>query len=266
MSSRHITQRQRRPRVALRKAVEAYRAEHEGWARAGRKGMERWALELLDRLANSNEAAEAFGRLKLKDGRERDFVALCILTAEFARTFPKRISSEQEISAQLERHDEAVSDLRKFIGGQMTRFSDFLVPQVLVVEGQTDLLPSWGLRRTIDLPEEFGAMMHGLDLIAETIKKRRHIGEDVMAEWRVTRKKRHENAGVIAAIRHLRKEVCRLTGKPHKRELTTLAPVILGKVNLSKDSVTYALRKERVRVPNKARKRLVTGGGRTHLV
>jgi hypothetical protein len=221
-------------KAALRKAVEAYRAEHEGWGRAGRKGMERCALELLARLASSNEAAEAFGRLKLKDGRERDFVALCILTAELARTFPKRISSEQEMSARLERHDKAVSDLRKFVNGQMTRFSDFLVPQ-------TDLPPSWGLRRTIDLPEEFGAMMHGLDLIAETIKKRRHIGEAVMAEWRVTRKKRHEDAGNIAAIGHLKEEVCRLTGKPHIAEIRKFVPVIF-ECEVPEKSVTYALR------------------------
>jgi hypothetical protein len=240
MSSRPITQTAvTAAKAALRKAVEAYRAEHEGWGRAGRKGMERWALELLDRLASSDEAAEAFGRLKLKDGRERDFVALCILTAELARTFPKRISSEQEMSARLERHDKAVSDLRKFVNGQMTRFSDFLVPQT-DLPPLTDLPPSWGLRRTIDLPEEFGAMMHGLDLIGETIKKRRHIGEAVMAEWRVTRKKRHEDAGNIAAIGHLKEEVCRLTGRPHIPALIELARVIWPE--LSAESVTYALR------------------------
>jgi hypothetical protein len=66
MSSQHITQTAvtaRRPSAALRKAVEAYRTEH--------KGMETWARELLERLARSDDAAKAFERLKLKDGRER---------------------------------------------------------------------------------------------------------------------------------------------------------------------------------------------------
>lgn len=245
MSSRHITQTAvtaRPPRAALRNAVKAYRAEHEGWARAGRKGMEGWALELLDRLASSDEAAEAFGRLKLKDGRDCEFVGLCILTAELARTFPKRISSEQEMLAQLKRHDKAVSDLRSFVTDQMTRFSDFLVPQTSdFLVPQTDFSPSWGLRRTIDLPDEFGAMMHGLDLIAELIKKRRCIGEVVMAEWRVTRKKDHENAGDIAAIRFLREGVCGLTGKPHRSEIHKFVPVIFGR-EVPYESVTYALR------------------------
>ena len=80
MSSRPITQTAvTAAKAALRKAVKAYRAEHEGWARAGRKGMERWALDLLDRLANSNEAPKAFERLKLKDGRERDLSCCAFL-------------------------------------------------------------------------------------------------------------------------------------------------------------------------------------------
>jgi hypothetical protein len=232
MSSRHITQ----AAVTLPKAVEAYRAEAEHYGK-----LDKCALELLGRLASSDEAAEAFGRLKLKDGRERKFLTTCILAAELARKFPKRISSEQEMPAQLRQLDKAVGDLRLFVGNQMTRFSDFLVPQIPQTD-LPDLLPSWGLCRTIDLPEEFGAMMHGLNLIAEVIKKRQRIGEVVMAEWRVTRKKHHEDAGNIAAIGYLKDETRALTGKPHKRELTTLAPVILGKVNLSKDSVTYALR------------------------
>ncbi len=236
MSSRHITQTavtaayERRPKATLCKAVNAYRAEAKHYGK-----LDKWALELLERLANSNEAAEAFERLKLKDGRGRDFVMLCIFTAELARMFPKRISSEQDMSARLRRHDEAVRDLRLFVKNQMTG-SPQIVPQT--GSPQTDFPPSWSLRRTIDLPEEFGAMMRGLDLIAETIKKRRHIGEAVMREWRVTRKKRHEDAGNIAAIRHLKKEVCRLTGKPHIAEIRKFVPVIFGREVPSQ----YALR------------------------
>jgi hypothetical protein len=88
MSSQHITQTAvtaRRPSAALRKAVEAYRTEH--------KCMETWARELLERLARSDDAAKAFERLKLKDGRERQFLMLCILVAQLAREFSKRIST-----------------------------------------------------------------------------------------------------------------------------------------------------------------------------
>jgi hypothetical protein len=64
------------------KAVEAYRAETKHYGK-----LDKGALELLDRLANSDKAVKAFERLKLKDGREREFVMLCIMVAQSARTW-----------------------------------------------------------------------------------------------------------------------------------------------------------------------------------
>jgi hypothetical protein len=215
----------------LREAIKAYRTEQNG-------KLVKWALELLDRLANSSEAAQAFEELKLRDGCERNFLMLCILARELALAFPERVSTEQRMPATLRRLDDAISKLRLFVTDQMTRLSDCLVPQ-------TNLLPSWGLRRTIDLPDGFGAvtrMMHGLDLIAEVIEKRRRLGVHIMAAWRATRKKQHKNAATIAAIRLLADGTRRITGKPHIKQLRTLAPVILDEVNLSDESVSYALR------------------------
>jgi hypothetical protein len=174
----------------------------------------------------------------LKDGRGREFVEGCILAAELARKFPKLIASEQDMLVRLRAYDQAVSGLRSFVTGQMTG-----LPQIVPQTGspQTRSPPLWSLRRTIDHPDEFGAMMRGLNLIAELIKKRQRIGEVVMAEWRVTRKKHHESAGVIAAIRHLKEEVCRLTGKPHIAEIRKFVPGIFGR-EVPSQSVTSALR------------------------
>jgi hypothetical protein len=220
----------------LCKAVDAYRAEHKA-------NLQNWALELLDRLASSCEAAQAFERLKLKDGCEREFLMLCILVVELARTFPVRILTEPKMPARLKRLEKEITDLRLFVEEQV-RQPGLLVP--------SDMLPIWALRTTLSFPDDFDAvtaMMRGLDLIADVIKKRRRIGETAVAELGATRKKHGENAANIAAIKLLADGTRRLTGKPHKSELTKLAPVILG-TELPDESVAYALR-----APKRARSR-----------
>ena len=234
MSSRHITQ------TALRKAVDEYRAEHNDKL----DKLEIWARELLDRLTHSDDAVKAFERLKLKDGRERDFIGLCILTAGLAHRFSRLVLEMPARLKRLERLGKAITDLRLFVE-QLASRSDLLVPML-------DPLPMWGPLLDPATPDDFAAvtaMMSGLELIAEAITKQRRIDETVLAKYGATRKKHHENAGNIVAIGYLAEGTRTLTGKPHKRELTTLAPVILGKINLSEDSVTYALRpqKERIR-------------------
>jgi hypothetical protein len=198
---------------------------------------------LLDRLASSCEAAQAFERLKLKDGREREFLMLCILVVELARTFPARILTEQKMPARLKRLEKAITDLRLFVEKQVTQ-PGLLIP--------SDVLPIWALRTTISFSDDFdavAAMMRGLDLIADVLKKRRRIGETAMAELGATRKKHGENAANIAAIKLLADGTRRLAGKPHKRELTEFARVILG-TELLDESVAYALR-----APKRARSR-----------
>ena len=219
----------------LRQAIDAYRTEQQ-------RKLNQQALELLERLANSADAAKAFERLKLKNGREREFLMLCIFVEELARTFPARISTERKMPGRLKRLDEAISNLRLFFNEQMKQ------PFLLIPK--TDSLPMWGLLRIF--PDDFdavNAMMRGLHLIEDLIENRRRVSKTVMSAWRVTRKKHIKNAPNIAAIRLLAEETRRLTGKPHKRELHELAPVILG-ADLSDESVTYALR-----APKKARSR-----------
>jgi hypothetical protein len=252
-------------RTALRKAVNAYRAEHEG--------MRSWAHELLDRLASSDEAAEAFERLKLKDGREREFVSLCILVAQLARRFPELISKMRAQLKRLKRLDKAItdlrsfvreqelsrSDLRSFVSEQQLSRSDLLIPRL-------DPLPMWGFlldgfdaapRLDLATPDDFAAvaaMTSGLELISEAIREQRHVIETVLAEYGATRKKHMKDAPTTAAIRHLKDGVRRFTGKPHGSALREFVPVIFG-CEVPDDVVTYALRplkKERVQAPANA--------------
>ena len=192
----------------LRKAVDAYRAEHKA-------KLQNWALELLDRLANSADAAQAFERLKL-NGREREFLMLCILVVELARTFSARILTEQRMSDRLPRLEKAITDLRLFVSEQLPPRSDLLIPRV-------DLFPMWGFPQTMAFSvDTLTAMMGGLRFIAEAIDKRRGIGETVMAELKATRKKHHKNAPNIAAIRLLAVGVRGLTGKRTNESLSNL--------------------------------------------
>jgi hypothetical protein len=213
-------------RIALRKAVDAYRSEQEK--------MEPWAYELLNRLARSDEAAQAFERLKLKDGRERQFLMLCILVAQLALELPKRISTQKKMVKQLKELDKAITALRSFVSEHVLSRSDLLIPRL-------DQFPMWGFFQP---PDDAVAMTRGIELIAEAIKKQR----TVMAEYGATRKKRQKHAPNIAAIKFLAEGVRRLTGKLHESETRDIALVILGS-ELPEKSVTYALRpqKERVR-------------------
>ena len=216
MSSQHITQTAvtaRRTSAALRKAVEAYRTEH--------KGMETWARELLERLARSDDAAKAFERLKLKDGRERQFLMLCILVAQLAREFSKRISTQQKMVKRLN-PDKAITALRSFVK-----------EYVLSRSSLSSFQP----------PDDAVAMMRGLELIAEAVKKQK----TVMAKLGATRNKNIEEAPHLAAIGHLKEGVRELTGKPHKSQIRKFVPAIFGR-ELSDESVTYALRARKKRV------------------
>jgi hypothetical protein len=200
-------------RIALRKAVDAYRGEQEK--------METWAHELLDRLAGSDEAVKAFEGLKLNDGRERRFLMLCILVAQVASEFPKRVWTEQKMLKRLKGLDQAITALCSFVNEQ--RLS---LPQL-------DPFPMW-----LFPPDDVVAMKRGLALIAEAIEKQK----TVMAEFGATRKKRQKHAPNIAAIKLLAEGVRRLTGKLHEPETREFALVILGS-ELPEKSVTYALRR-----------------------
>jgi hypothetical protein len=239
MSSQHITQTAvtaRRPSAALRKAVEAYRTEH--------KCMETWARELLERLARSDDAAKAFERLKLKDGRERQFLMLCILVAQLAREFSKRISTQQKMVKRLN-PDKAITALRSFVKEYVLSRSNLLIPQF---DGGDDArarvdrqpFPVWGFFQP---PDDAVAMMRGLELIAEAVKKQK----TVMAKLGATRNKNIEEAPHLAAIGHLKEGVRELTGKPHKSQIRKFVPAIFGR-ELSDESVTYALRARKKRV------------------
>ncbi len=208
------------PAARLRNAIDAYRTEQKG-------KLDDRALKMLMRLSSSSDAAKAVGRLKLT-GRveEANFLTVCILVEQLARMFPVHILAEQKMPARLRRLDKAIAELRSFVAEQTT------------TPPTADLLTVWiggGTPTTVE------AMTRGLDLIAKLIGGRRQIADDILARLGATRKMQHKNAPFIAAVRYLAVGVRALTGKPHRREVNDLAPVILGH-EVSEESLIYALR------------------------
>ena len=210
----------------LRDAVEVYRAEQKDKLDAP-------ALALLDRLANSHDAAEAFERLKLKDrpawrvSAQHAFLTLCIWTEQLARTYPERISVERKMPPRLKRLEKAVAELRRFVAEQTTP------------PPASDLLTVWIGGRT---PATAAAMIRGLDLIGNLIKTRREMGKHYTARLGATRKQKHPSAAKNAAIEVLAKGVRQLSGKPHRRDVVELAQVILETDDVFIESVDRVIR------------------------
>jgi hypothetical protein len=139
--------------------------------------------------APTNEAVAV--PAKLKDEREREFVGLCILVAHLAREFPKRISTQQKMVKRL-KDDKAITALRSFVSEHVGSRSNLLIPRL-------DPFPMWGFFQP---PDDAVAMMRGLELIAEVIKKQK----TVMAELGATRKKNIKKRHILRRSGTSRKE------------------------------------------------------------
>jgi hypothetical protein len=101
--------------VRLREAVHVYQVEQKD-------KLDKWALKLFVRLADSSDAGKAFARLKLKNpDEETNFLTLSVCVEQLARTFPAHIRAEQKMPARLKRLEKAISELRLFVAEQTTR-------------------------------------------------------------------------------------------------------------------------------------------------
>ena len=81
-----------------------------------------YARELLARLADSANAAEAFDRLKLNELNEAIPILHSCVTAELvARTFAERVTAEKRALERTEVHDKAVVQLRNFVSEEAKR-------------------------------------------------------------------------------------------------------------------------------------------------
>jgi hypothetical protein len=229
----------------LREAIKAYRAKPK-------IPLDKSALELLDRLADSDDVGKAFARLRLKDRKqENNFLFVCTLAERLARRFPELIAIEEKMPKRLLRLKKAITDLRLFVEEQTTpppapdalSALDGLARRWWLDHADPDK-PRVGLLRIVGkiAPHYTAEMIRGLDRI-ELLIKMREVAGRMQPKWLgATRDKHHKNASIVAGVGCVAVGVRELTGKAHKAEIRELAPVILGR-DLPDESVTYALRK-----------------------
>lgn len=202
--------RRRRASVGcLREAIDAYSAVQKD-------NLDARAHLLLDRLANSSEAAKAFERLKLKDRRaEAGILITCIDADDLACTFPQRIIKAEKTKKRMLRLLTPAFELCQFVAELIDEQQN---PPAL------DLLSA----RIFEPASNISEMWHGLSLIIDHLSaKWRSAKEDVL-RLGATQKWGIKLAGENAAIGWLAEGVRRVSGRPNYRVVRDLAEVILN--------------------------------------
>jgi hypothetical protein len=204
----------------LRDAINAYRAAHNSLDQA--------ALDLLNRLADSDDAAKAFMELQLCERDETRILQTFIQADQLARTFPQRIKRAEETLTRMECLDEAVDTLCKFLGELIAESKE---PPTF------DLLTAPILEPAVNIAQ----MKHGLYLLADLIDAGRRVAKEDLLRLGATRKKGQAANAQNAAIDWLGKRVRHVSGKAHLAAVTELAQAIL-QTELSEDRVSHAMR------------------------
>lgn len=219
---------------SLRQVIDSYRVEQKDT-------LDIWAHAVLDRLADSPDAANAFERLS-KHHRDvpgetavhgANVLLWCTMGEFVFRGFRQESENAKKTSARVEQLDKAVAALRKFADEQKY-WPPFRHPS----------------------PADIAAMRHGLDLIADRIDECRRFAKDTPSRIGATRKIHTKKAAENATISFLAMNVQSITGKPHYKEVADLAQAILGpKAHVSDDRVRAAVRKHRPPFLNRLRRR-----------
>jgi hypothetical protein len=210
--------------------------------RAAENGLDRAGSGLLVRLAGSDDAAKAFGQLRLRDRRdEMAILQTCIQADQLFRTFPQQIENAEKMLGRAKDLDRAVVALRR------------IVDELSAEPPTFDLLSAsiWYCGRDI------AAMKQGLYLIDNLIEGRRRIANETRLRLGATRKlgrpkrgtgKKGQAANAVAlaarqnaAIGFLAEGVRRVTGKTYLGAVRKIAEVILD-TELSEDRVRNAAR------------------------
>jgi hypothetical protein len=178
-------------------------------------------LELLARLAKNSDVVKAFERLT-RSRCDYEYVYLsisraCVEAEQLTRTFPQQLREARQTILQMERLDEAVAELRRFV----------------------DEPPK-------QRHERFSAMSHGLDLIADRIEAKRWGAKDALAWIGATRKTQIKEAAELSAIWLLANQVHRATGRAYVAEVADLAGAIL-RSSVSLERVRHVMRSRRRR-------------------
>jgi hypothetical protein len=243
--------------LCLGEAIKAYRAQHN-------EELDEHARKLLTRLAASDDAADAFERLKPK-GDDGEAAIIRVRQSARTRAYLKRLKkgSPQIVKAieqQLKPEDrgkavhgqaaiiracieaenlartfpdrvkkakemrEMLKRRRKPLRKAVATLRRFL--NEIINEQQKPPDPLWV--RGPETDEDIKAMGLGLVLIERRIEYvEKHVAELNLFRLRATRKSKAPRAGQTAVIGRFADEVRRVTGKAHYNEIADLMDIIL---------------------------------------
>jgi hypothetical protein len=181
---------------------------------------------MLDRLAASKEAAQAFETILVGDSANANrLLRACLETEELARTF-KRNKSNSELIAEggrLDRLDKAVKELRSFVEETCRESTDQLEARIHYDR------------------EDIANINRGLHIVDDMIDVRRRVAKETMPRLGATRKLADGGkAGQTAAIGWLAASVRRISQQAHHGAVADLAQVILDSGVVTIDRVSKA--------------------------
>jgi len=205
-------------RSHLADAVTAYRADNRPDEAAER---------VLDRLLKSEDgrAEEAFAAVVsgAADDAGRWILTACIGAEEMARTFVARVAAEQALQPKLRKLLSHVKELRAFIqdlaDGPDTRgmlpppyARDYALPRDARIVPRTQGPLAYYV---VVGPDGIRNALEGLGDVQSFISARLDLARSIPESFHATRKQKIREAGKIAAMKHLAKQVSEICGTPH---------------------------------------------------
>ena len=203
-------------------------------ARHGLK-LDQPALRPLKRFANDDDAIKSLAELEKWCERKKRgscwvaIVMACINAERLAREFARYLEQANKTLKRLGQPRKALDVLRGFLSDN--RNKDWAMP--------------WG---------NGAAMEHGLNLLDYGISTEESVAKEAFAQFGATRKMKIKTAPRDSAIWALADAVKLHTGKAHRREVATLASVIL-EMTIDESMVAHAVSERGPRFDTMQKKR-----------
>lgn len=164
------------------------------------------------------------------------------------RKFSESLVAEHETKEHLQRHRKSISDLRQFIK-QATQWRETPMIMPLSETEPERVERQQRIFKHSEAPDPYektaGYYRDALDRIELLIDKRQELIADTMLLLGATRKSKTKTAAENSAIGFLTNRIAYLMGKPHAKNVATIARVVLRISEVTEDRVREAAKMRR---------------------
>lgn len=188
--------------------------------------LDQHALTLLERLAESKDAAKTFASLALQTSGQSKLLMVCIEAEQINRHF-KEITAVTERLAVIDKYKVMTETLRALVEkiAEEQNYKTFFDRHAAIIS---------------EPPENISAMRHGLYLLAGHLNSRETAVKQDQIRLGATRNRHMEGASENAAIYRLGVGVRETTGERNLNAVIELGQIIL-KMELTEDRVKKAI-------------------------